>query len=100
MKMLVQPRGAGKTTEAIKLAAERFAYIVCSSHREAHRIAKQARTMGLDIPFPCTFDELLRGEFCHGGGVRAFIVDNVDLLLQQLAGPVPVLAATATEDSQ
>lgn len=96
MRMIVSPRGAGKTTEAIKIAAENFAYIVCHSLDEAYRVAQQARAEGLDIPFPLTFDEFVTGAFCRGGrGVRAIIVDNVDMLLALLAQGVPVLAATA-----
>lgn len=58
MKIIKRGRREGKTTEIIKVAAKNFSYIVCLSQEEASRVAQEARNMGLDIPFPLTFDEL------------------------------------------
>ena len=54
MKLVLAPRGGGKTTELIKMSHERGGYIVCTNHREAYRIAKEAEAMGLNIHFPIT----------------------------------------------
>ena len=98
MKVIVTGRRGGKTTQAIKLAAEHFAYIVCRSLNEAHRIAEQAREMRLDIPLPITYSEFLKGNF-YGFGVKAFVVEDVEFMLQHyFAKHVPIVGVTLTEE--
>ena len=96
-EMIVRDRQAGKTTDLIRLAAENFAYIVCPNQRQATQIARQAKGMGLDIPFPLTADEFVRGEF-YGRGIRGFLFDNLDQIMQQMAHGVPVIAASWTAE--
>lgn len=95
MKFVGLGRRAGKTVEMIKMSAASGSYVVCHSQREAHRIFREASGMGLSIPFPITFAEFKRGEF-HPVGVRGLLIDNVDLLLQDLARGAPVHAVTFT----
>lgn len=93
MKIIVRGRALGKTTEAIKIAHEKRAYIVCLHYRDAQRIADQARRMGLKIPFPITFNEFLEGRF-EPRGVQRFVIDNADMLLQHAARGAAVEAVT------
>jgi hypothetical protein len=93
MKTIIMPRGAGKTTKAIEIAAEGFLYMVVRDRREVQRVAAIARERGLDIPFPLTFDEFLGRQF-HGRGIRGFVIDGADALLARLASGVPVAAVT------
>jgi hypothetical protein len=95
--LIVRPRQGGKTTELIQLAAEHRAYIVCLNMREAQRIAGQAKKAGLDIPFPLTVEEFSRGDF-YSRGIRGFLFDNLDVMLERLAHGVPVIAATWTAE--
>lgn len=97
MEVIVRGRRSGKTTELIKLAAENFNYIVCRNHQSADMIAKQAREMGLDIPHPITFRELRDKRF-SGRGMKGLMIDDADLLLQELAGAVPVEAVVIAKD--
>lgn len=97
MRIIKGPRQSGKTTELIKLAAEHNAYIVVPSYEAAEAVAKKAREMGLDIPFPTMYSTFMRGEF-YARGIRAFIIDNVDALVQYMAGRVPVIAISMTEE--
>lgn len=93
MKIIAKPRRMGKTTEIIKRAAKDFGYIVCLSHAECHRIAKQAKELTLDIPFPLTFDEYIGGHF-HGKGIKSFHIDNADWLLSIFSKGVPIETVT------
>lgn len=93
MKIIHRPRNSGRTSKLIALAADDYSYIVCSSHAECARIARQADVMGLSIPFPITYMEFAQGKFC-GRGIASFCVDNVDMLLVYLARGVPVKAIT------
>lgn len=94
MKVIAQPRQSGKTTELIRESAERFAYIVCIDRREADRVAAEARAMKLDIPFPITWEDFL-GKKYFAPGIRGFLFDNLDIMIERMAG-VPVHTATFT----
>lgn len=93
MKIICKDRQGGKTTEIIKIAAEGFFYIVCIDHREALRVAEQAKNMKLDIPFPITFDDFIKGKY-YRPGIKGFVVDNADILIQQIARGVSVEAVS------
>jgi len=95
MEWIILPRQGGKTTRAVKLAAERYAYIVAADAQRVEHIASVAKKAGLDIPFPITFAEFMSGRF-HRRGIKASIIEDVDELLCRMAGGVPVMAATAT----
>ena len=96
MEVICKPRQCGKTTEIIKMCAEYGGYIVCINKDETHRVAQQAREMGLKIPLPISADEFLKGQY-HGAGVKRFYLDNVDLLLQQMTS-VPIKAISLTNE--
>lgn len=95
MRVIARGRQSGKTTNLIHRAAADFLYIVTVNHREAERVHRQAMDMGVDIPQPITFDEFMSGRF-HASGVKGFVIDNVDVLLESIAGSVPVVAFAAT----
>ena len=97
-EIILRPRGGGKTTEMIRRSAEDGGYIVCTDHRRACQVAKQAEQLGLSIPFPLT-----AGEWHDRGyrapGVRALLFDDLDRIIQAMSG-VPVVAATWTQDEE
>lgn len=95
--VIKKPRG-GKTTELIKLSSQSHAYIVCMNTQESARIQRQAQEMNLKIPFPITFDEFLQGKF-YKAGVKGFLIDNVELLLQSIGRGVPVLACSLSSEN-
>jgi len=82
-------RSSGKTTALIKHSHNTGAYIVCHSRDEAQRIFAQATDMGLRIPLPLTFSELINGRFA-ARGISGFAIDNADHLIQFIAGRVKV----------
>lgn len=69
MKIIMRGRRNGKTTELIKMSAENGGYIVCRSHNAASMIKKQSKEMGLKIPYPITYAELLRKSY-YAKGVK------------------------------
>jgi hypothetical protein len=95
MQIICRGRCNGKTIEAIKISAEKGCYIICHSQKECTRIFHLAKEMGLDIPFPITFDEFKGGRY-YAGGVKGFIVDNAEILLQSMS-PVPIRAITVNK---
>ena len=96
MKIIYKPRQSGKTLEAIKISAETGSRIVCHSKEECNRVFCMAQEMGINIPFPISFDEFLRREY-HGRHIKGFIIDNADMLLQYLT-PVMVECVTLSKN--
>jgi hypothetical protein len=94
-EMIVRGRMAGKTTELIRRAAETGGYIVCTDKRRASQVFRQAKDMGITIPFPLTANEWSSANY-HSRGVRGLLFDDLDRIMQMLSS-VPVLAATWTE---
>ncbi|MCM1224198.1 MAG: hypothetical protein NC548_58075 [Lachnospiraceae bacterium] len=89
MEIIYRKPKTGKTTELIKRCAEKGGYIVCQDMKRAKIIFKMAKEMNSNIPFPLTFHELLTGEY-YGKGVRRIYIDNVEVLIQQIASGVEV----------
>lgn len=96
MQIICMPQAGGKTHEAIKISAETWSYIVCLNKEEGYRVFHQAKNMGFDIPYPITFDEFINGRY-SAQGIRGFIIDNADMLLQSLT-PVRIKAITLNMD--
>lgn len=100
MKITIQEKGTGKTTSLIKRCYEEnqkfnnLTYIVCASRKEVEYVAKMARNLNIDIPFPMSFDELL--QHSGKGFIRNILIDDIDLCLRQLS-PFNILEITATD---
>ena len=93
MKIITGKRRTGKTTKLIQENAACGGYIVCRSKGEARRIATQAKAMGLIIPLPLTYEELLSKQY-YGKGVARFWIDNANDLLRHICSPVPLAGIT------
>lgn len=93
MKIISKGRRSGKTTELIRMCAERGGYIVCRSHNAASMIKKQSKEMGLKIPYPMTYAELLHKSY-YAQGVQKLYIDDVDELLRTITRGVEVEAIT------
>jgi hypothetical protein len=95
VKVYVRPRKGGKTHELIKLAAEERLTIVCATLEMVQNVEQRARDMGLDIPKPVSWRYLARGGL-RGKRVKGLLFDDAEVCLQELAGPVPVVALSMT----
>ena len=93
MEIIVRGRMGGKTVEAIKIAARNNYTLVCYSVNEVKRVQKIAEDLGVKIPQPIMF-----GDFINHGpqtrGIKGFIIDNADMLLERMAGGKPIRAIT------
>ena len=90
--VITAARGAGKTTELIRYAAAEHLTIVTADHILARNVTRMARTLGLRIPGPITWRELVAGEL-RGRPVPGLAIDDLDLCIGQAFG-IPVRAAT------
>lgn len=98
MKIINQARQTGKTDELIQMAALRGGYIVSRDRQHAECVAHRAQQLKLNIRFPITFREFLDGQFYQGRdwGIKEFYLDDVDILIQNLARGVEVVAITVS----
>ncbi len=98
MKQIIMPRGGGKTTALIRLAAESNGYIVCRSMRDARRISDMAAKLGINIRFPLTYLDILErpGPSCADHSKIPLLLDNLeDFLL--VIGNITAYSTTPTE---
>lgn len=93
MKIISKGRRNGKTTELIRMCAERGGYIVCRSNNAALMIKRQSKEMGLKIPYPITYAELLHKNY-YAKGVKKLYIDDANELLRTLTRGVEVEAIT------
>lgn len=92
IEVINRGRVTGRTTELIRRCAKHnYALIVTPSKARAQTVFKQARSQDIYIPFPITFKEFCRGEFC-GKNVEAFLFDDLDASLKEMAMWAPIEA--------
>lgn len=84
MKTVLGQIGSGKTTEIIKESAKNGYYIICADQARIRYVLNLAKTLGLNIPCPATFSELLSGRFGRGRDRPGILIDDADSLLNNL----------------
>lgn len=80
-KLIIAPRGGGKTSALIKASAECDCPIIVSTISEATRVMDKALEMGYDIPEPIPFG--MRNKL-HGEDYQAVIIDDLDVMLPMI----------------
>lgn len=84
MEIIYDKPRTGKTTKLIKKCAENDGYIVCKDKQRVKEVAQMAKSMGLRIPYPLTFYELISKEY-YAQGIRKIYIDNADELIKMIA---------------
>lgn len=92
-KFLIRKRGDGKTTYLIKEAAKEGLYIICRDRQRAESIVYLAQSLGYDIPFPITLDEILFSRSHMRSPIGRYyeiskgkvLVDDVDSIMQKVS---------------
>lgn len=99
MNIIIGKRCSGKTTELIKKSAEKRIYILVATRHRAEALDKYAKNMGLDIPFPVTIEEYLKGSKFRGSCIRrdGLLIDDADDVLQQIFAGIPIREVTITD---
>ena len=96
MEVIARPRGAGKTTELVKLAYKNNACILVASNQQRDIVWDIALKMGMEsMPYPVTLKELQERRVGQGLIRRGFIIDNADIMLQEIIG-FPIHAITVS----
>jgi len=92
-------RGEGKTTELIKLSAEKYYYMVCADRKRVEYVWDLARKLELDIPFPLTFTEFLEKRY-YSRGINGFLIDDVDDFLRYIEPGIRAVSFTTANHSK
>ena len=86
MKIISLARGAGRTTELIKISAQEKKTIVCYSFKEADRIKAYAEHLGLTIPTPLTYGVFLDNQKMFGRDLKMdYMIDNLEMFLERVS---------------
>lgn len=64
-----------------------------------HDVQSKANEMGLNIPFPLTYDEFISKKF-FAKGIKGFLIDDADYMIREMSGSVPVNAITMSTDDE
>lgn len=98
MKIIAWPRQSGRTSEIIKMCADKGGYIVTRNIETAYEIRERARKMGLIIPFPLSYKEFVDKKY-YSRAVEKFYIDDIEALLYYIAPAVKIEAITICHDS-
>lgn len=93
MKKIILPRSGGKTDMLIWQSSNSGDYIVCRDGKTVQNIARRAMDLGVKIPFPLSYDEFLDRRY-YKSGIRGFLIDDANKLIEILSKGVPVNAIT------
>lgn len=102
MDIIIGKRGYGKTTELIRRSADENIYILTTTRQRASHIYEMAREMGLNIPYPVTMDEYLRGDKFRGSSIRrdGLLIDDADDVLQFIFAGIPIKEVTISDHDE
>jgi hypothetical protein len=100
MKFIIKPPRCGKTTELIKLALEESVGIVVANEKMREALYGQAWNNGVKMPrrdIPCFTANEIKEKRYRGSGVKALVIDNIEIFLNCLFPDIPTIAISGTE---
>lgn len=97
MQITIGEKQSGKTKLIKRSAAERV-HILTTTRCQAYKIDKQAREMGLNIPYPVTIEEYFKHKF-RGTDIdrKGILIDDMDLVLQHIFTDILIHEVTLTD---
>ena len=98
MKKIIGGRGTGKSTELIRRSADTGNYIVVPNKRRANHLFKQAKDMGINIPYPVTWDEIKHGIDGKSRLSLGILIDDVEDLLRYIFIGIHIEGITLTNN--
>lgn len=101
MKVIIRPRGHGKTTLLVQTAAKNGLPILCTRKCNAKIYEMRAKELGLPIPQIFTVNDMLQGRIrCLGH--QNILVDEADDVLTEFIGETsyctPLIATMTIEE--
>lgn len=100
MNIIYKNRGKGKTTELIKISAEKYLYILVADKNRQREVFNLARDLNLNIPFPITVEDYFRSDKLRGSFIKTILIDDADDILQQIFNTVIIDTITITKETE
>lgn len=97
MNIIYNGRRKGKTTELIKMSAEKNLYILVVNRNRQREVFELARDLNLNIPFPITVEEYFTSGKLRGSFINTILIDDADDILQQIFNTVVIDTITITD---
>lgn len=97
MNIIYKSRGKGKTTELIKMSAEKNLYILVADKNRQREVFNLARDLNLNILFPITVEDYFRSDKLRGCFINTILIDDADYVLQQIFNTVVIDTITITD---
>lgn len=97
MNIIYKSKGKGKTTELIKMSAEKNLYILVADRNRQREVFNLSRDLNLNIPFPITVEEYFRSGKLRGSFISTILIDDADDVLQQIFNTVVIDTITITD---
>ena len=94
MKVKLLSRRGGKTTIAIRESARKQIPIVCFHYHEIDCVQRLAVTLGVTIPQPIRFEDLLKNQKNY----PEVIIDSLDVCLTRLTPHTKIVMVTINDD--
>ena len=103
MKVIIRPRGYGKTTLLVQIAAKNNLPILCAHKCNARIYETRAKELGLSIPQVFTVKDLIQGR-TRGKTYKHILVDEADFVLvefiRQTSYLEPLMATMTIEEEK
>lgn len=96
-KIIYSKPRTGRTVELVRRSALTGAVIVCRDEKWVEDTCNTAKWLGLKIPKPITFKDLLNGNFEKND--NGICIDDANLLLEEIANGARIRAAVITDTS-
>lgn len=97
MNIIYKGRGKGKTTELIKMSAEKNLYILVADRNRQREVFNLARDLNMNILFPITIEEYFKSNKLKNSFVNTILIDDADDILQQIFNTVVIDTITITD---
>lgn len=103
MKIICEGRGQGKTYKLILESSKLGGTILCRDTAAKDQILEEARKMGLIIPEPATYREVLGGFHHNKYKIRGYLIDDADIFISTVVWPIfqdtPILGVSIGPDN-
>ena len=103
MKVIIRPRGHGKTTLLVQTAAKNNLPILCARKCNARIYEIRAKELGLPAPQIFTVNDMLQGR-TRGLSYKEILIDEADDVLTEFIGETsyctPLIATMTIEEEK
>lgn len=99
MKIIYGGIGQGKTTVLLQMSADRKIPILVRTKSECDRIKWQAKNLGVKIPEPISWSDVISGD-TEENHIESCLIDGTENFFRYILGGIKVEAFTIISDGE